>query len=106
MMTKCKHLVRDPSWRKPPHCIKLKVDEPGRLGLCRKCMFREAESEVKEEPETADKNAEALERANEVRKSRWREYLAFKGPDWRPLLKAAMEAEREYIDLASKAKGG
>ena len=39
MMTYCKHLKTD--YRNPPHCTKLKVDNPNRKRLCKNCMFRD-----------------------------------------------------------------
>lgn len=103
-MVECRHLERDPSWRKPPHCIKLKVDEPESLGLCRRCMFREIEPEpepaVRADQEEREKAMKALEEANAKRKAAWRRYLKFQGPDWKKVLAEAIKAENEYINLA------
>lgn len=100
----CKHLERDPNWRKPPYCIKLKMDEPWKY--CRRCMFYEAvlepEPEVKADQEEREKAMKALEEANAKRKAAWRRYLKFQGPDWKKVLAEAIKAENEYINLASK----
>ena len=45
---------------------------------------------------------EQIERANQERKAKWGEYLNYKGPDWKPKLQVAVDAENAYISLVKE----